>query len=105
MFPTCCVADFPPSRRARAPLRRDGGQSAGLANFAALADWKSAIRQTGSLRYGAPTARMRARCSAPGRRSVDMQKGFSKFECTDFVEYSALGPSFNFSDTAWRPHP
>jgi hypothetical protein len=35
-FPTCCVADF---------------ELAGVVNFAALADWKSAIQQTGSLRY------------------------------------------------------
>src|SRR5882724_8135485 len=37
-------------------------QSAGLANFAALADWKSAIQQTGSLRYGAASGKMRVRC-------------------------------------------
>jgi len=36
-FQTCCIAGFPPSRRAKAPLRRDGGQAGkalGITRFA-----------------------------------------------------------------------
>src|SRR5258708_20172512 len=57
----------PTFRRRGAPKRRDGGKLARPANFAALADWKSAIRQTGSLRY-VGLCRYALRDQASGRR-------------------------------------
>ena len=46
-FQACCVADFPPPRRAKAPLRRDGGQVGGLPGGSDVRRvWKPAIQQT-----------------------------------------------------------
>jgi hypothetical protein len=42
-----CVADFPPPRRAKAPLRRDGGQVGGLPGGSDVRRvWKPATQQT-----------------------------------------------------------
>src|SRR6267378_3439221 len=55
----CRLAAVAPKRRCGAPQRRPIGKAC---EPPALADCKSATRQTGSLRYGAASARMGAKC-------------------------------------------